>query len=160
MVSLDEAYVGCLLLYVQLNRQAPIPPPNRRKFLRIYLQGTNKKSNELNLLNKEEYGDILKLIVGRAVLRLTSHKIVTLIGAPLLTEKIVRSMNSRKDGLQAILRYIVPMKFQDSVIPTVTSKTFLRGFWMVILVMTLGNVCLSAVTLLLDASLPKAISVT
>jgi len=86
---------------------------------------------------------------------LASHKIVTLIGAPLLAEMIVRSMTSRKDGFEAIMRYILPINFHDVIIPTVTSKTFQRGFWMVILVTTLGNICLAAVTLLLDMSLPK-----
>jgi hypothetical protein len=147
MVSFDEAYVGCLLLYVRLNRRAPIPPPSREKFLRLFLQATDRnKSNELNLL-------------GRAVLRLTSHKIVTLIGAPLLTEMIVRSMASRKDDIEATVRFIVPSNFHDAVIPTVTSKSFQRGFFMIILVMTLGNSCLAAVTLLLDMSLPKTQSV-
>jgi hypothetical protein len=160
MVSFDEAYVGCLLLYVRLNRRAPIPPPSREKFLRLFLQATDRnKSNELNLLDKEEYGHILKRILGRAVLRLTSHKIVTLIGAPLLTEMIVRSMASRKDDIEATVRFIVPSNFHDAVIPTVTSKTFQRGFFMIILVMTLGNSCLAAVTLLLDMSLPKTQSV-
>lgn len=160
MVSFDEAYVGCLLLYVRLNRRAPIPPPSRKKFRRIFLQAAERnKSNELNLLDKEEYGHILKKILGRAVLRLTSHKVVTLIGAPLLTEMIVRSMASRRDGFEATLRFIMPSSFHNAVIPTATSKTFQRGFFMIILVMTLGNSCIAAVTLLLDMSLPKAQSV-
>lgn len=156
MVSFNEAYVGCLLLYVQLNRRAPIPPPNREKFLRIFLQAADKnRSNELNLLDKEEYRHVLRKTVGRAILRLTSHKLVTLIGAPLLTEIIVRSIAKNMDGFEAIMRYTLPAKFHDAVIPTVTSTSFLRGFWMLVLVTTLGNACLAAVTMLLDLTLPK-----
>ena len=159
-VSFEEAYVGCLLLYVQLNRQAPIPPPSRKKFLRIFLQAADKnKSNKSNALDKEEYGDILKKIVGRAFLRLTSHKIATLIGAPLLAEMIVRGLASRKDGFEALLRYIVPINFQEAVIPTLTSRAFHRGLWIVILVNTLGNIFLGSVTLLLDMSLPSTGSI-
>ena len=160
MVSLDEAYVGCLLLYVRLNRRAPIPPPSRKKFRRIFMKSAGRnESNELNLLDKEEYGDILKVIVGRAILRLVSHRIVTLIGAPLLAEVMVRSLASKKDGFEVTMRFIVPNKYHDIVIPTITSRAFHRGFWMVILVMTLGNTCLALVTFLLDLSLPKSQSV-
>ena len=160
MVSFDEAYVGCLLLYVRLNRRAPIPPPSREKFRRIFLQAAGKnRSNELNLLDKGEYGNILKRIVARAILRLTSHKIVTLLGAPLLAELIVRSLSSRKEGFEGALRFILPSKFHDAIIPNVTSTAFQRGFWMIILVLTLGNVCLASVTFLLDLSLPKTQSV-
>lgn len=155
-VSFEEAYVGCLLLYVQLNRSAPIPPPNREKFRRIFSQAVgNNKSNKSNALEKEEYGNMLKQIVGRAVLRVSSHKIVTLVGAPLLAEMIVRSLASRKDGFEALLRSIIPSQFQDATIPTLMSSTFHRGLWMIILVTTLGNICLGAVTFLLDLSLPK-----
>mmetsp|Transcript_4954 Transcript_4954/g.12732 ORF Transcript_4954/g.12732 Transcript_4954/m.12732 type:complete len:244 (-) Transcript_4954:1998-2729(-) len=160
MVSFDEAYVGCLLLYVQLNRSAPIPPPSRGKFLRIFLQSAEKsKSNKRNLLDKDEYRDILKRIVRRAVLRLTSHKIATLVGAPLLTEMVVRSLASTKAGFQSILRSIVPYRFHDTVIPTLVSRSFHRSFFMVVFVSTLGNIFLSVVTFLLDMTLPKPKSV-
>ena len=160
MISFDEAYIGCLLLYVRLNRSAPIPPPSREKFLRIFLQSADtNKSNKTKLLDKDEYRDILKRIVQRAVLRLTSHKIATLVGAPLLTEMIVRSMASRKDGFESMLRSILPYKFHDTVIPTLASRSFHRAFFMVVLVSTLGNIFLSVVTFLLDRSLPKPKSV-
>ena len=152
-VSFEEAYVGCLLLYVQLNRSAPIPPPKREIFRRIFSQATGK--NKCDALNMEEYGKILKKIVGRAVLRLSSHKIVTLVGAPLLAEMILRSTVSRKEGYEALLRCIIPSRFQDATISTLMSTGFIRGFWMVVLVTTLGDICLNAVTFLLNLSLPK-----
>mmetsp|Transcript_22560 Transcript_22560/g.22838 ORF Transcript_22560/g.22838 Transcript_22560/m.22838 type:complete len:146 (-) Transcript_22560:2488-2925(-) len=82
-ISFDEAYVGCLLLYVHLNRQAPIPPPSREKAFVLFLQADKDKSN---VLNREQYGMILRKIVRRAFLRLSTHKVVTWVGAPLLTE--------------------------------------------------------------------------
>ncbi len=160
MVSFEEAYVGCLLLYVRLNRRAPIPPPSREKFRRIFLKATGRchESNGMNLLDKEEYGEILKRIVARAMLRLTSHKVVTLIGAPLLAEMMVRSLAAHKEGFEQIMRFLVPDNLHESLMPTLTSKAFHRGFWMVILVVTLGNTCLAAVTFLLDLGLPKTMS--
>eukprot|EP00536_Pseudo-nitzschia_multiseries_P009115 jgi/Psemu1/306305/fgenesh1_kg.248_\ len=156
MVSFEEAYIGVLLLYVQLNRSAPIPPPNREKFRRIFLKAAARdKTTNPNALDMEEYGDVLKTIVARAVLRLTSHKIVTLAGAPLLAEMIARSLAARKDGFEALLRSVIPSQFHDATIPTITSRAFHRGLWMVILITTLGNVCLGIVTFLLDMSLPK-----
>jgi len=162
MVSFEEAYVGCLLLYVRLNRRAPIPPPSREKFRRIFLKATGRchKLNELNLLllDKEEYGEILKRIVGRAMLRLTSHKVVTLIGAPLLAEMMVRSLAAHQEGFEQLMRFVVPDNWHENIMPILTSKAFHRGFWMVVLVVTLGNTCLAAVTFLLDLGLPKTMS--
>jgi len=156
MVSFEEAYVAVLILYVQLNRSAPIPPPDRAKFRRIFTQAAGRnKSAKPNMLGMEEYGEILKTIVARAALRLTSHKAATVVGAPLLTEFIVRSLASRKEGLEAILRSVVPSQFHDTTIPTLTSRTFHRGLWMVILVLTLGNICVRTATFLLDRSLPN-----
>jgi len=152
-ISFDEAYVGCLLFYVQLNRQAPIPPPSREKALALFLQADNDKSN---VLNREQYGMILRKIVRRAFLRLTTHKVVTWVGAPLLSEVIVRSLFSRIEGFEKVMRFVVPRRFQDFVIPVVTSRAFHRALWMVILVAMLGNVCLECVNFYLDLSLPNS----
>lgn len=150
-ISFDEAYSGCLLLYIQLNRQAPLNPPSREKIALLYLQADNDKSN---LLDREQYGILLKKLVRRALLRLTTHKIVTWVGAPLLTEVIVRSLASQQEGLEGMLRFVVPSIYHDSVIPVLTSRSFHRSLWMVILVVTLGNICLGFVNFLLDLTLP------
>lgn len=162
MISFEEAYVGCLLLYVRLNQQAPIPPPSREKFLRIFVKAANKHSNNGNkgstsstLLDKDEYRFIMRTIVERAFFRLTSYKVVTLAGAPLLAEMIVRSLAHRKGSLESFLRSVIPVDYHETWIPTLTSKAFHRGLWMVILVTTLGNVVLGGVTRLLDMSLPS-----
>mmetsp|Transcript_27223 Transcript_27223/g.60143 ORF Transcript_27223/g.60143 Transcript_27223/m.60143 type:complete len:250 (-) Transcript_27223:1503-2252(-) len=159
MISFDEAYVRCLLLYIRLNQSAPIPPPSREKFRRIIYEATGNKSKKLIALRKEEFGNVLNKVVGRAILRLISRKVVTVIGAPLLAEAIVMTLAARKDGFEALMRSIVPTRFHGDTIPILTSKAFHRGLWMVILVMTLGDVCLAVVTFLLDLSLPKAGSI-
>jgi hypothetical protein len=82
-ISFDEAYVGFLLLYIQLNRRAPIPPPSRDKALLLFLQADIDNSN---VLNREQYGLLLQKMVRRAFFRLSSHKLVTWVGAPLLAE--------------------------------------------------------------------------
>jgi len=152
-ISFDEAYVGCLLLYVHLNRQAPIPPPSREKAFVLFLQADKDKSN---VLNREQYGMILRKIVRRAFLRLSTHKVVTWVGAPLLTEVIVRSLVSRKEGFERVMRFVVPSNWQETVIPIATSRAFHRALWMVILVTMLGNVCLGCVNFLLDLSLSNS----
>jgi len=152
-ISFDEMYVGCLLLYVQLNRQAPIPPPSREKAFVLFLQADKDKSN---VLNREQYGMILRKIARRAFLRLSTHKVVTWVGAPLLTEVIVRSLVSRKEGFERVLRFVVPSNYQEKIIPILTSQAFHRALWMVILVAMLGNVCLGCVNFLLDLSLPNS----
>jgi hypothetical protein len=151
-ISFEEAYVGFLLLYIQLNRQAPIPPPSRDKALLLFLQADIDNSN---VLNREQYGLLLQKMVRRAFFRLSSHKLVTWVGAPLLAEVIVRSLASKKEGFERVIRFVVPIKFHDAVIPVVTSKAFHRTLWMLILVVTLGNICLGCVNFLLDLSLPN-----
>ena len=98
-ISFDEAYVGFLLLYIQLNRQAPIPPPSRNTALLLFLQADIDNSN---VLNRDQYRLLLQKMVRRAFFRLSSHKLVTWVGAPLLAEGTYL-----KPSQNQIFRYIL-----------------------------------------------------
>jgi hypothetical protein len=129
-ISFQEAYEGVLKFYIKLNRQAPIPPPTREKVLLFYKQA-NKGHN--NKLDREEYGKLLEKTVQRAFARLAAHKTVTIVGAPLLAEWIVQKLAYQTNWLERVSSHIVPTRFQDKVIPVITSKTFHRAcalqFW-------------------------------
>ena len=95
-ISFDEAYVGFLLLYIQLNRQAPIPPPSRKTALLLFLQADIDNSN---VLNRDQYRLLLQKMVRRAFFRLSSHKLVTWVGAPLLAEGAYLNRVKTKDSI-------------------------------------------------------------
>jgi membrane protein YqaA with SNARE-associated domain len=50
-------------------------------------------------------------------------------------------------------RQVIPSRFQEQVIPVITSKGFHRTLWIIILVATMGNFCLNIVNFLFDLSL-------
>ena len=142
---------GVLKFYIQLNRQALIPPPSRDKVLRFFLQADITNDDKLN---REEYSKLLRTLFRRAFVRLTVHKAATLLGAPLLAEMIARLMVSNIEAVQQFAQYILPHRFHDKVIPILTSKSFHRSLWLVILVSTLGNLCVNFANFVLDLSLP------
>ncbi|KAL3899250.1 MAG: hypothetical protein SGARI_006501 [Bacillariaceae sp.] len=150
-ISFQEAYEGVLKFYITLNRQAPIPPPSREKVLLLFKQADKTQNNKLD---RVEYGKLLERTMRRAFIRLGVHKAVTILGAPLLAEFIVRKLAHRKEWLDRVLRkWIVPIKFQEKVIPVLVSSGFHRALWITILVATLGNFCLNIVNFVLDLSL-------
>ena len=92
-ISFEEAYVVFLLLYVCLNRRAPISPPSRDDALLLFLEADGDGSNYLSV---DQYYDLLRNAVRRVFVRLTAHKVATWVGAPLSTELIVRDLARRK----------------------------------------------------------------
>jgi hypothetical protein len=149
-ISFQEAYEGVLKFYITLNRQAPIPPPTREKVLLLYQQADMTRNNKLD---REEYGRLLRTTVRRAFARLAAHKTLTIVGAPLLAELIVQKLASQANWLERVTSHIIPARFQDKVIPVITSKAFHRALWITILVATLGNFCLNVVNFFLDLSI-------
>jgi hypothetical protein len=143
-VSFSEVYELILQLYVNINRQAPIPPPSRGKVLQLYLDADKSHDNRLS---REEFGGIARAVGRRALSRLIAHKLVTLIGAPLLAEYLVRTF-AAKEWVQRMAEAIVPNRFNERILPVITSKAFGRTVLNVLLVATLGNIVLSTVNMI------------
>ena len=80
----------------------------------------------------------------RAMLRLLANRILTLIGAPLLAEGIVRAL-SDKEWVINIAKFIIPNKYHDYLLPTITSKAFCRTILIILLVESLGDIILRIV---------------
>ena len=152
-ISFQEAYEGVLKFYIKLNQQAPIPPPSREKVILLFLQADQSLSNSLD---KEEYSSLLRRLLRRAFYRLAVHKTITIVGAPILAELIVRQLANKKEVLENFTRWILPVRFHEKMVPIVTSQAFHRALCVTILVATLGNICLKFVNFLLDLSLPNS----
>lgn len=148
-VSFNEAYELVLKMYVQINRQAPIPPPSRAKVLQLYIQADKTHDKHLN---RDEFRELARVLGRRAMSRLVAHKIVTLFGAPLLAEYLVRTL-ATKNWVRDLADVIVPNRFHERILPVITSITFCRTVLVVLSVMTLGNIVLSLMNWVLDMSL-------
>jgi len=152
MITFEEAYAGFLHLYVHLNRHAPIPPPSRHDALILFLHADKDSSNSLS---REQFRTLLQRMVQRAFLRLTTHKVVTWLCAPILAEGIVWYLAERQESVELLVRLVVPSKYQDAVVSIAISRPFHRSLFMIILVTTLGNIFLNAINSVLAYTLPK-----
>jgi hypothetical protein len=153
-VNFSELYELVLKMYVFINRQAPIPPPSRGKVLQLYLDADKSHTT---VLSREEFGGIAHTLARRALSRLIAHKLVTIIGAPLLAEYLVHTL-ATKHWLQRMAEAIVPIRFHERILPVITSKAFCRSVLIVLLVATLGNIVMSTVNMILDMALPGEIT--
>lgn len=151
-ISFQEAYESILQMYIKLNRQANINPPSRTRVLQLYLQADATQNNRLN---HQEFATLAKRVTRRAILRVLVHKVVTVAGAPALAELLVRLLAYKQDGMEQIARFLIPLRFQEKLVPVVISKAFHRTIWTVILVATLGNYCVAILNFFLDMSFAK-----
>jgi hypothetical protein len=83
-------------------------------------------------VSRTEFTQLVSVILRRATSRLVAHKLVTLIGAPLLAAKLVKVFKGQEDRLPNLVARIVPPK----LFPFVTN---VRTFLLVGLVASLGS---------------------
>ena len=146
-LSFTETYEMVLKIYIYLNRQASITPPNRDQVLRLFL---GKDIDKDNTIGRDEFYALVKTIYSGALTRLVAHKVVTMIGAPVLAEYILRILKGKK-WFRIFATTVVP----DNLHNLVLSESVARSSLIVLMVMTLGNVFLAAVDRVLEAMLPK-----
>jgi hypothetical protein len=150
-ISFAECYELVLNLYININRQAPIPPPSRRTVHQLFIKEDISRDQRLQ---REEFKKLARVLGSRAATRLAAHKVVTLIGAPLLAAYVVRRLTG-KEWLPAFAAWVVPDSLEEKVLPVITSKNFCRTVLIVIFVSTLGNFIFRNINWILDKSLPK-----
>ena len=149
-VSFSEVYEMVLKLYIVINQQAPIKPPSKARVVQLFLDADTTRNNRLN---REEFQALAETFGRRVLSRLVAHKFVTLLGAPLLAEYVVRTL-APKTWTGKLANKIVVKRFQKKVLPIITSRSFWRGVLLIMFVASLGNIVLSTVTWVLDMSLP------
>ena len=146
-ISTDELYLLVLKLYIQLNRQAPIPAPSREQINRLYRKAD---INHNNKITRDEFTMLAKMIGRRASLRLIAHKCITLLCAPLLAEYVLRQLSKHQEYLHSLAETIVPNRFHNKVLPIITSRSFCRTIVLIAFIVSLGNLVLNIVNWFLD----------
>jgi hypothetical protein len=160
-ISRDEAYILVLKWYIKINRRAHIPPPSRQTvnqlfdLIRIYSnnKSTNHYSNNnhnhnnnshAHKISLDEFGAFATILWRRALIRIVAHKLVTIVGAPLLANWIVAKLSQHATivaRLQRLCKALVPHQF----IPAVATKAFCRTVLIILFCVTLGNFVMSRV---------------
>ena len=146
-IAFNEAYEMVLRLYIEINRQAPINPPSRAKIQRIF---SLSDKNQNNRIQREEFTQLAHLLWERALVRIVTCKVVSLVGAPLVATFLVQKL-SKQEWLPELAERIVPEK----LFPIVTSPDVARTILIVIFLQTLGKRIMQLVNFLLDCALPK-----
>jgi hypothetical protein len=149
-IAFAEVYELVLKMYIKINNQAPIPPPSRKKVLQLYLDADTSNDDRLT---KDEFKGLAKTLGRRALSRLVAHKLVTLVGAPILAEYLVRTL-AGKEWLPRMAEGLVPKRFHERLLPAIKSRVFCRTVLIVVLVETLGNIVIFIVNWVLDMSMP------
>jgi len=151
-VDIAETYEMVLQLYLKLNRQAPIPPPSRATVLQFFRESDVDGNRRIS---RDEFGRLARIIGRRAMFRLVAHKMVTLLGAPLLAEYTLRRLIGRPH-LHAWAARVLPERY----LGTLTSVTLWRTVLIVLFVASMGNIVLGIVDFLLDVNVRAARQIT
>ncbi|KAL3942171.1 MAG: hypothetical protein SGBAC_003596 [Bacillariaceae sp.] len=148
MINFSEVYELVLKIYVQLNRQAPVPPPTKETVMQIY-----KKSdkNDDKYLTRDEFEVLVKAVSETALVRVVVMKLLKIVGAPLLAEYLIRTL-SGKEWLSNLATSLVPAQYQEKVLPVIASRPFWRAALIVFFVISLGHIVLGIVDTILAMS--------
>lgn len=148
-IEFVEVYELVLKIYVKLNRQAPVPAPSRETVLKVY---QNSDKDRDNRLTRDEFKSLVKTISRNAFLRVASFKLVKMVGAPLLTEYLIRTF-AGKQWLSDLAVALIPDRFHEKVLPVISSPAFCRTALLVLLVMFLGHLVLDIVDIFIAMTL-------
>mmetsp|Transcript_5299 Transcript_5299/g.8708 ORF Transcript_5299/g.8708 Transcript_5299/m.8708 type:complete len:323 (+) Transcript_5299:167-1135(+) len=152
-ITVTEAYEFVLQMYIVMNRHAPLSPPSRSKVEQLFYEYDNNRHDRG--LNKDEFMQLLQHFTQRAASTMVAHQWVTLVGAPLLTEgvlRFVRPVFQKCDPLKLLVQTALPSR----LMPIVTSITFLRSILLLFFATTLADIVLATVNWILDLTTPAA----
>lgn len=150
-VSIPEAYEFVLQMYISLNRHAPVMPPSRDKVAELFLDFDSNRQDRG--LNQSEFIQLVQHFSQRAVSTVAASRWVTVVGAPLLTEGVLRVMMLLHEKSSTM----ATMKMIQTILPQfVTSITFLRSILLVFFATTLADIVLATVNWILDLTTPAA----
>jgi Ca2+-binding EF-hand superfamily protein len=154
-ISNDELYILVLKLYIHLNRhRARIDPPSRETVYRIFVQADQ---NHNHRISRDEFTGLARIFTRRAIPRIVAHKLVTVVGAPLLAESIVHywSAGALSRVATHCVTWVLPPSWQSTVLPILTNRQVWRTMLLITFIISLGNKVVGAVTWVLDLNLPE-----
>jgi hypothetical protein len=147
-VSREEAYILVLKWYIKINQRAPIPPPTRQTVYQVFDlmrdDSSNSRRKNHDLISIDEFASFTTELWRRALVRVVAHKLVTVVGAPLLAAWIVKKISQHAtivSTLHTLCKKLVPDRF----LPTVATKAFGRTFLTILFCISLGNFVMSRV---------------
>lgn len=184
-LSLDECYMLVLQLYIQINQNAPIPPPSRAQVWKLvqlaqddnsgattttgkgkFRMRTRTRNADRVSVDRQEFDWLARTLLGRALSRVIAHKLVTLLGAPILAEVLLRRVFCSQvpssdpnlvaaDWWISFANGILPESFHDRWLHVLLSPAFIRTLLVVVMVAFLANLVLNVVNRILDDLLPQ-----
>ncbi|CAJ1966597.1 unnamed protein product [Cylindrotheca closterium] len=140
-INFTEVYELVLKIYVQLNRQAPVPPPSRETVMKVYQKSDENKDE---YLTREEFEVVVKEVSERAFVRVAIMKLMKVVGAPLLAEYLIRTL-AEKEWPSELVTTLVPAQYQEKVWPIISSRSFWRSVLIILGVAFLGHFVLGIV---------------
>mmetsp|Transcript_20977 Transcript_20977/g.42828 ORF Transcript_20977/g.42828 Transcript_20977/m.42828 type:complete len:179 (+) Transcript_20977:458-994(+) len=139
ITDLDERV---LLMYININRQAVVPPPTRETVTALF---RNADTDRSNLLDRDQFRHIMLVIYSRATARVILAKISKVVLAPLLALQTVRMASCSGCWWEEHVVSRVPEKW-GFLLDSNVWRTALT----VLFVITLSNVVVGAATVVLD----------
>jgi hypothetical protein len=152
-ITVSEAYEFLLQMYIIMNRHAPLSPPTRAKVEQLFYEYDNNRLDRG--LNRDEFTQLMQHFTQRAISRMMAHRWVTLVGAPLCTEGVLRFLKPmliRSDPIRVFLQSTLPKR----LLPILASTTFLRSILLIFFATTLADIVLAVVDWALDMTTPAA----
>jgi len=146
-MTFTECYEMLLKFYIELNRQAPIPAPNRKTVHTLFREFD---LNDNRRISRDEFTALANVLVGRAAARLSSFKFLQMVVAPLTAFAILRFVEANfAEGLAKWAQQNIP----EQLVPLATNKDVWRAVVIVLCVSQLGKRVLDLVDWWLDADL-------
>lgn len=148
-ICFDECYENLLIFYTYLNQWAPIPPPRRDRVEKLY---ASADWNHKKGLQEAEFKLLAGAFAARATLRVIIYKVVTWIGAPLLSAAMI-SLLEHTETVTSLKAWAKNMFFLPEA---VTQRTFWMAAFLIMNVSNLGMLVLFLMDWALDHYKPFA----
>lgn len=149
LISFDECYENLLIFSTYLNRIAPIPPPRRDRLAQFYELAD---WNQTKGLQEVEFKLLAGILAARVSLRILLYKLVTWIGAPVLSAAMMQGLEST-EFVTNIKAWANHMFFLPEA---VTRRSFWSALFLVMNVSYLGMIVLWILDWALDRYKPFA----
>lgn len=149
-LSFDEVYKLTLLIYIRVNRKAPIPPPTEKE-MRILFDRAD--FNRSGTLTKREFKRLLRIGLPRTTIRLMAHRIISILVAPMLAYHIVHYISGKNWAKSLAANVVESKRLPGQYADRVLSEKFWTVGMTVLFVSKLAHGADAIMTYFYDAAL-------